>query len=84
MDATERSAFENYAGQLEVERVTKKSEQIASTTSWQKFNLFLTYLNGGHAVEVSVPNIDPRYGNTNKTMYFNPNTFVFMGYGYNQ
>lgn len=84
MDTIERRAFENYAGQLEVERVTVKSEQVASATSWQKFNLFLTHLNGGHVIEVSVPTVDPRYGTAHKTMYFNPNTFAFMGYGYRQ
>ena len=84
MDDTERSAFQNHTGQLEVRLMKQKSERITSATRWQKFNLVLTRLNGEHTVEVIVPNLNPQYGNANKTMYFNPNTFAFIGYGYRQ
>lgn len=84
MEDTERSTFQKYTEQLEVRLVKQKPEKMGSPSSFQKFNLFLTQLNGGHSVEVTVPNLNPQYGNTNKKMYFNPNTFVFIGYGYRQ
>lgn len=81
MEVQEREALEGYPGLLEVRRERIEPTSVVSPGGWQTFHRWLCWTNGAYAVRVMYPDIDPRFGNESKNLYFNPNTRVWIGYG---
>jgi len=80
MEIEEREALDRYPGLLEVQVERVGPNSAASSGGWQTFHRWLCWTNGGYAVRVTYPNLNPRFGNENKSLYFNPNTRAWIGY----
>ncbi|CAM4104876.1 hypothetical protein [Saccharibacillus endophyticus] len=82
MEVEERKALDGYPGLLEVQVERVGPNSVASIGGWQTFHRWLCWTNGGYAVRVTYPDLNPRFGNENKSLYFNPNTRAWIGYGW--
>lgn len=72
MEVKEREALEGYPGLLEVRRERIKNSSIASPGGWQAFHRWLCWTNGGYAVRVTYPDMNPQFGRESRSLYFNP------------
>ncbi|MEJ8302944.1 hypothetical protein [Saccharibacillus sacchari] len=80
MEVEEREALEAYPGLLEVQVQKVAPNGVVSPGGWQAFHRWLCRTNGGYAVRVTYPDLNPRFGNVDKSLYFNPNTRAWIGY----